>query len=217
MGTLYIVSTPIGNLEDITLRALRILKSVDLIACEDTRQTKILLAHFQIKKNLISYHQHSKLSKINLLISKLESGQNIAVVTDAGTPGLSDPAGVLIAEAFQSKLKVVPIPGPSALTTLLAVAGESMDKFLFLGFLPKKKGRLTLLKYLDKSKFPIVFFESPKRILKTLKDIQDTMGDRFIIVGRELTKKFEEIYRGRISEVISKIKPQGEFVIIISR
>lgn len=217
MGILFIVATPIGNLEDITLRALRILKEVDLIACEDTRQTKILLDHFNMKKNLVSYHQHSKLTKIDFLISKLKSGQNIALVTDAGTPGVSDPAGVLIAAAFQSKLKVVPIPGSSALTALLSVAGQPTEKFIFLGFLPKKKGRKTLLKKIVRSQFPFVFFESPHRIIKTLEELQKLAGDRFVVLGRELTKKYEEIYRGPISQVLSEIKVQGEFTVIVNK
>ncbi|MFA6493102.1 MAG: 16S rRNA (cytidine(1402)-2'-O)-methyltransferase [Patescibacteria group bacterium] len=215
MGTLYIVATPIGNLEDITLRALRILKEVDSIACEDTRKTKILLDRFSIKKNLISYHQHSRLSKIDFLISEIKDGKNIAVVTDAGTPGISDPAGVLIAEALKANIEVVPIPGVSAVTTLLSVTDQSVDKFLFLGFLPKKKGRKTLLESISESKLPVIFFESPHRILKTLEELKQFVGDRPLIVGRELTKKFEEIYRGQISEILPKIKPRGEFVILI--
>lgn len=217
MGTLYIVATPIGNLEDITLRALRILKEVDLIACEDTRHTGILLKHFDIQKGLISFHQHSKLQKIQFLIAELENGKNIALVTDAGTPGISDPAGVLIAEASRSKIEIVPIPGVSALTTLLSVSDKPLDQFLFLGFLPKKKGRQTLLKTISEFNFPIVFFESPYRISKTLTELSQLLGDREVIIGRELTKKFEEIYRGKITEILPKIKAQGEFVILINQ
>lgn len=215
MSTLYIVSTPIGNLEDITLRALRILKEVDLIACEDTRRTGLLLSNYQIDKPLESFHQHSRLQKIDFLIEQLKAGKSIALVTDAGTPGLSDPGGVLIAEAIKNKIKIGPIPGPSAITAILSVSGIAADRFLFLGYLPKKKGRQTLFENLKKITYPIVFFESPHRIKSTLLDLQNFLGDVEIIVGRELTKKFEEILRGRISEVLPKIRPQGEFVIIV--
>lgn len=216
MGILFIVSTPIGNLEDITLRALRILKEVDLIACEDTRRTGILLEHYQISKPLVSFHQHSRLQKIDYIISELKSGKNIAIVTDAGTPGISDPGGVLIEQAIKNNIRVEPIPGSSALTAILSVSGIPVDKFLFLGFLPKKKGRQTLLKNFQNFRFPIVIFESPQRITKTLQEIESNWGNRQVIIGRELTKKFEEILRGKISEVINKVRPQGEFTIIIN-
>lgn len=215
MGTLYIVATPIGNLEDLTFRALRILKEADLIACEDTRRTKILLDHYDINKPLISYHQHSKLQKIDYLISELKAGKDIALVTDAGTPGIADPGGVLIRETLENKIKVEPIPGPSALMTLLSVSGINTDKFLFLGYLPKKKGRQTLFNQYKGFGYPIVIFESPERIIKTLEEIEEKWGDREIIIGRELTKKFEEILRGKISNVKGKIRAQGEFTCII--
>lgn len=215
MGTLYIVATPIGNLEDITLRALRILKEVDLIACEDTRRTGILLQHYEIKKPLISYHQHSKIQKIEYLVTELKNGKDIALVTDAGTPGISDPAGVLIAEALKGKIKVVPIPGPSVVTAFLSVAGQPTEKFLFLGYLPKKKGRQTLFELIEKNKYPVVILESPNRIIKTLNELKEIIGDRTIVVGRELTKKFEEIYRGRILDVLPNIREQGEFIVLI--
>lgn len=215
MGTLYIVATPIGNLEDITLRALRILKEADLIAGEDTRHTKILLAHYDLKKPLVSFHQHSKLQRIDFLIGELSAGKNIALVSDAGTPGLADPAGVLIEQALRSKIKVVPIPGPSALVTLISVADKYIDKFLFLGYLPKKKGRQKLFQLILKSGFAFIFFESPYRILKTLEELKEIFGDRNVTIGRELTKKFEEIYRGKISEVSAQIRPQGEFIILV--
>lgn len=216
MGILYVVATPIGNLEDITLRALRILKEVDLIACEDTRRTGILLKHYNIEKPLVSFHQHSKLQKIDFLIERLKSGKNIALVTDAGTPGISDPGGVLIAEAIKNNIKVESIPGPSALAAILAVSGIAADKFLFLGYLPKKKGRQTLIQKISQSEIPVVLFESPYRIIDNLKSIRGFAGDRYVIIGRELTKKFEEIYRGKISEVLPKIRSQGEFVIVIT-
>jgi len=214
MSTLYVVGTPIGNLEDITLRALKVFKSVDLIACEDTRRTGFLLNHFQISKKLVSYHQHSRLQKIEYLISELKDGKDIAVVTDAGTPGIADPAGVLIAKALESKIKVEPIPGPSVLTTFLSVVGVDTSRFLFLGFLPKKKGRATIFELLSGSEFPIVFLESPNRIIKTLNNLSE-IGIKEIVVGRELTKKFEEIYRGEISEVLERIRPQGELVVFV--
>ena len=216
MGILYVVATPIGNLEDITLRALRILKEVDLIACEDTRRTGILLKHYNIEKPLVSFHQHSKLQKIDFLIERLKSGKNIALVTDAGTPGISDPGGVLIAEAIKNNIKVESIPGPSALAAILAVSGIAADKFLFLGYLPKKKGRQTLIQKISQSEIPVVLFESPHRIIDNLKSIRGFAGDRYVIIGRELTKKFEEILRGKISEVLPKIRSQGEFVIVIT-
>lgn len=213
MGTLYIIATPIGNLEDITLRALRILREVDLIACEDTRRAGVLLEHYEVDKPLISYHQHSRLQKIDYLINQLKSGQNIALITDAGTPGISDPGGVLIEEAIKAKIEIETIPGPSALSAILSVAGVKMEKFLFLGFLPKKKGRQTFFKSFKNIPLPIIIFESPMRIEKTLKEIKENWGDRLVIVGRELTKKFSEIYRGKISDI--KVRPQGEFTIII--
>lgn len=216
-GKLYVIATPIGNLEDITLRGLKTLKQVDLVACEDTRRTSILLRHYGIEKPLISFHEHSKLQKIDHLIEQLKSGQNIGQVTDAGTPGIADPGGVLIAEALKHKIEIEPIPGPSALTTILSVSGIAVDKFLFLGYLPKKKGRQTILKKFLDFPYPIVIFESPERIIKTLNEMADKWGDRDIIVGRELTKKFGQILRGKITEIIPKIRPQGELTIIISQ
>ena len=219
MGTLYIVATPIGNLEDITLRALRILKEVDLIACEDTRVTKKLLDHYQIKTPTVSYHQHSQVGKINFLISQLKFGKNVALVSDAGTPGISDPGGLLVKAAVEQGVKVEAIPGPSALTYALSASGLSTDRFLFLGFLPHKKGRETLIKEIIASKQTIVFYESVHRILKTLEQLKKFGLNREIVVGRELTKKFETIYRGRVDEVLEQLKNdsvKGEFAVIIS-
>ncbi len=213
---LYVVATPIGNLEDITLRALRILKQVDFIVCEDTRRTQILLNNYQIKKPLVSFHQHSKLQKIEFIIDELKNGKDVALVTDAGTPGLADPGGVLIEEALKYNIEVEPIPGPSAVTSLISVSGWKTDKFLFLGYLPKKKGRQTLFSQFKDFDYPIVIFESPQRIIKTLQELLSGWGDREVIIGRELTKKFGQILRGKISEIITKIRPQGEFVIIIN-
>ncbi|MCL5094265.1 MAG: 16S rRNA (cytidine(1402)-2'-O)-methyltransferase [Patescibacteria group bacterium] len=216
MGKLYVVGTPIGNLGDITLRALETLKNVDYIACEDTRITIKLLNHFDIKKPLISYYQHSKLSKIDYLIGLLKEGKDIALVTDAGTPGISDPGGVLIAEAVKNNIKIIPNPGPNAAISALSISGFPTDEFLFLGFLPKKKGRQTLLNSLRNEKRTIAFYESPERIKRTLNDLLEFLGDRGVVVCRELTKMFEEIYRGKVSQVLPKIKEKGEFVVVLS-
>ena len=204
MANLYIVATPIGNLEDISLRALRVLREVDLILCEDTRVTKKLLDRYQIKKPLLSYHQHSKLQKLDYIISLLKEGKNLALVSDSGTPGVSDPGNKLVekvVEVLSDQVKIVPIPGPSALTCAASVSGFSMDKFLFFGFLPKKKKRKEILREIVQSKYPVIFYESPYRILKTLNELKETMSSdqramKNIVVVRELTKKFETIYRG---------------------
>ncbi len=220
MGILYIVATPIGNLADLSFRALEVLKKADLIACEDTRVTAKLLARYEIRKPLISYHQHSKLQKIDLIIDKLKSGLNVVLASDAGTPGIADPGQVLIKKAVEAKIDVVPIPGAQAAVTALSVSGFPANKFLFLGFLPKKKGRQTLLRGLAnklKSAGTIVIYESPYRIEKTLNDLQAALGDVKVVVCRELTKKFETIYRGKISQVLPKIKPKGEFVICLKK
>jgi 16S rRNA (cytidine1402-2'-O)-methyltransferase len=228
MANLYIVATPIGNLEDISLRALRILKEVDLILCEDTRVTKKLLNRYQIQKPLLSYHQHSKLQKIDYIISLLKEGKNLALVSDSGTPGVSDPGNKLVNEVIKwlsDQVKIVPIPGPSALTCAASVSGFPMEKFLFLGFLPKKKKRKEVLREILESKYPVIFYESPYRILKTLKELKDIMTSeqraaKNIVVARELTKKFETIYRGKIDEVIEKIEKsplKGEFVVIVGK
>lgn len=222
-GTLYIVATPIGNLEDITYRAVKTLQEVDLIACEDTRHSKILLDKYHIKTPTVSYHQHSKISKIEYLIDQLKSGKNVALITDAGTPGISDPGGVLISAAIKNNIKVVPIPGPAAVTSALSVSGMLTDSFLFLGFLPKKKGRQTLFRNLMKVSNlklyqTIVIYESPYRLLRTLQDLQLVIGNKEVVVCRELSKKFEEIYHGNIYQAIEYFqtnKPKGEFVIII--
>lgn len=223
MGILYIVATPIGNLSDVTYRAIEIFKNVDLIACEDTRHTRILLDRYQINKPTVSYHQHSKLAKIEYLLEELKSGKNIALVSDAGTPGISDPGGVLVEKAVKESIDIVSIPGPSALATLLSVSGMPTDSFLFLGFLPKKKGRQTLFRNITESVNlklykAIVFYESPYNIIKTLEDFNLALGDSEVVVGRELTKKFEEIFRGKLSEAIQHYKNKkilGEFVVVI--
>lgn len=218
MGKLYVVATPIGNLGDITLRALETLRTVDLIAAEDTRQSRKLLDHYSIKVPVVSYHQHSRENKVNYLIEQLADGKNIALITDAGTPGIQDPAGQLVKVARDAEIEIIAIPGPSALTAALSIAGESADNFIFLGFLPKKKGRETLFKKIIEDNWPILIYESPMRVGKTLKDIEKFLGNRKIIVFRELTKKFEEVKMGETSELIQHFSahaPKGEFVIMI--
>lgn len=219
MGTLFVVATPIGNLKDITSRALEILQNVNLIACEDTRVTKILLNHYQIDTNCISYHQHSNHGKIDFLIERLKAGEDIALVTDAGTPGISDPGGLLAQAAWREGIKVEPIPGASAITAALSISGLPTDRFLFLGFLPQKKGRQTILKEIVDSKITVVFYESVYRIIKALEQLVELNLDREVVVCRELTKKFETINRGMPKEVLEKVKAdqnKGEFVVIIS-
>lgn len=214
-GKLFVVSTPIGNLGDITLRALETLKSVDLIACEDTRHTLQLLNHFEIKKSLISYHQHSKDSKVEQIISSILDGKNVAIVTDAGTPGVSDPGEILIRSAIENEIEVEPIPGVSAAITALSISGLSTDEFIFIGFLPHKKGRQTKLRELATLNRTIILYESPFRIIKLLNELLEFVGDREVSVSRELTKKFEQTYRGKISKILPEIKEKGEFVVII--
>lgn len=218
LGTLYVVSTPIGNLEDISFRALRILKEVSCIAAEDTRRTLQLIHHFGITNRLESYHDHNKEHKVPLLMRKLLSGEDVAVVSDAGTPGISDPAYRLIQAALQEKISVVPIPGATAVIAALAVSGLPTDRFVFEGFLPAKKGRRTRIDSLRSENRTIVFYESPHRLLRTLKDLLDAFGDRPVAVCRELTKKYEEVIRGRLSEAIqifSSRSIKGEFVLVI--
>ncbi len=219
MGILYIVATPIGNLDDITIRALEILKKVDYILCEDTRKTKVLLDHYKIDKKLISYHQHSKITKIDYIVNSLTEGKNLALVSDAGTPGISDPGRKLV-EAVEkiNKIKIVPIPGPSAIITALSVSGLNTDKFVFLGFLPTKKGRETIFREIAEEEKTVVFYESVHRILKTLESLN--VGNRKVVVCRELTKMFEEIIRGSSEDALNyfennKDKIKGEFVVII--
>ena len=215
---LYIVSTQIGNLEDITLRALRTLKEVDYIAAEDTRHTQILLNKYEIKTPTTSFHSYSSNDKLEKIVGLLKEGKNIALVSDAGTPGISDPAYSLIRRALDEKISIVPIPGASSLLAALVVSGLPMDKFVYLGFLPLKKGRQTLLKSLKDESRTLVIFESPHRLIRTLNDLKESLGDREIAVGRELTKIFEEIVREKISSVIEyfeKKKPKGEFVLVV--
>lgn len=217
-GKLYVVATPIGNLADITMRALDILREVDLIAAEDTRVTSKLLHHYQITTPTTSYHQHTKHRKTDNLVDSLLEGKNIALLTDAGTPGIQDPAHILVASARSAGVEVIAIPGASAITSAVSISGVSGDQFVFLGFLPKKKGRETLFKNMANWDLPIIIYESPQRVDKTLLDIEKWLGDRGIIIFRELTKKFEEVVQGDLSSVIRQLKtklPKGEFVIMI--
>ena len=219
-GTLFIVSTPIGNLADITFRAVKTLKTVSFIAAEDTRRTRKLLSHLDIKTKLISYYEHNSFARIPQLLKHLESGKDVAVVTDAGTPGVSDPAYKLIRSVIQIEVKVEPIPGPSAFLTALVASGLPTDRFLFVGFLPPKKGRRKKLSDLASYEATLIFYENPKRVVKTLSDIATFLGDRPAVVGRELTKVHEEIIRGTISELLSyfsRESPRGECVIMIGK
>jgi 16S rRNA (cytidine1402-2'-O)-methyltransferase len=218
-GTLYIVATPIGNLEDITLRAIRILKDADLIAAEDTRHTQILLRHFTINTPLTSYHEHNERAKTSQLVARLERGESIALVSDAGTPGISDPGYRLIVEATRLGIRVVPIPGPSALIAALSASALPTDGFNFRGFLPaRKRERRSKLQELRVDRYSIVIYETPHRLKESLDDIRDIFGDRRIVLAREVTKIHEEFLRGRISEVIGEIthrEIRGEVTLII--
>lgn len=213
MAKLFIVATPIGNLGDITLRALEVLKQVDVILCEDTRVAKKLLEHFQIRTAVESYHQHSSLKKVDYIKSLLKQGKNLALISDSGTPGISDPGNKLI-EQVKDLAEIIPIPGANAISAIASVSGFPIDKFIFLGFPPHKKGRQKFFKELAEYKYPVIIYESPYRIIKTLNELKQ-INDFEVVIGRELTKKFETIYRGKISEIINQINPKGEFVIIV--
>lgn len=216
--SLYIVATPIGNLEDISLRALRILKEVDVVVAENVQQTKKLLSKYEIKTPTTRLHQHSREDQIQGLVNQLEQGKSMAYVSDAGTPNISDPGGQLVELARKAGIKIVPIPGASAVTALLSVAGIPADTFMFVGFLPKKKGRQSLMDEIANLDVPVVFFESPNRAIKTLQEILARLGDREVVVGRELTKIYEEVLTMKTSEAIKHFTvhaPKGEFVIII--
>ncbi|MFA4890904.1 MAG: 16S rRNA (cytidine(1402)-2'-O)-methyltransferase [Candidatus Gracilibacteria bacterium] len=215
---LYIVSTPIGNLEDVTLRALRTLKEVDYIAAEDTRHTQKLLQKYEIKTPTISFHSYSSHGKLEKIVDLLKEGKTIALVSDAGTPGISDPAYSLIRRALEENVKIIPIPGASSLLAAIVVSGLPMDKFLYLGFLPLKKGRQTLLNNLKEEPRTLVIFESPHRILRTLQELKEYLGDRDVAICRELTKFYEEVLRMPLSKAIEhfeKISPKGEFVLVV--
>ena len=218
-GTLYVVSTPIGNLEDITLRALRVLKEADLIAAENAEHTRGLCRHHGIKTRLTSYHQHNRKRKAVDLVKKMESGKNIALVTDAGTPGISDPGVYLIDRAARYGINVTPVPGPSAVIAALSVSGLPAEEFVFLGFLPNKSGRRKKkLKDLAAEPRTMVFYEAPHRVMAMLSDLRDTLGDRRIVMLREMTKAFEEVSRGCVSELLANLaeaKVRGEFTLVV--
>jgi len=222
MGKLFLVATPIGNLKDITLRALETLKLADLILCEDTRRTRKLLAHYQIRKPLLSYFEHNEERRIPEVIEKLKQGQRIALVSDAGTPTISDPGFKLVRECLEEGIEVESVPGPSAILVALTSSGLPTDKFLFLGYLPRKpqarkKALESLTMILHSIKVTVIFFESPHRLLSSLKDLKEVLGDIEIVVCRELTKVHEEIRREKVSAAIEhfeKTKPKGEFVIL---
>jgi len=218
-GILYICGTPIGNLEDITLRALKILKEVNLIAAENTRHTLKLLNHYQINTKVTSYYEYNKSKKAPYLVEILKNGQDIALVSDAGMPGISDPGYVLINLALKNNIKIIPIPGVSALITALVVSGLPTDKFVFEGFLPRKiKERKRYFKSIENEERTIIFYETPHRLKKALKDMLDVWGERKIVIARELTKMYEEIIRGKLSQVLTEISTKeikGEIALIV--
>lgn len=228
MSTFYVVATPIGNLEDITLRAINVLKNVDLVLCEDTRMTKRLFERHSISTQMISYHAQSGEAKIDLILEKIRENKNIALVTDAGTPGISDPGAMLVStirETFieqieSNELKIEVVPGPSALTSALSIAGVPVHEFVFLGFMPHKKGRETLFKEIEQTERTIVFYESPHRIIKTLESLRKI--NKKVTIARELTKIYEEILQGSADHILKKLtetpeKQKGEFVVIVSK
>lgn len=218
-GVLYVVATPIGNLGDMTFRGVDILNSVDLIACEDTRVTRKLLDHYDIGTKTITYHQHTRDDKADEIINEIKGGKKIAVVTDAGTPGVSDPGNKLVALAVENDVKVEPIPGASAINTIVSVAGLDMQKFTFLAYPPHKKGRQTFFTKVSESDLPVIYYDSVHRVLKNLILLQELMPEARIVLGRELTKMYEEIVRGSVGDIIEYFennsdKIKGEFVVI---
>ena len=219
VGTLYVVATPIGNLEDITLRALRVLKEVDVIAAEDTRHTQILLSHYGIRTPLTSYHEHNEKTKARQLMSRLERGEQIALVSDAGTPAISDPGYRLAVEAIRGGIPVIPIPGASALTAVLSAGGLPTDRFVFDGFLPaKKQERRARLRALSSETGTLVIYEAPHRLTETLNDLAEILGDRETVLAREVSKVHEEFLRGRLTEVAKQIagrEIKGELTLLI--
>ena len=219
-GVLYIVATPIGNLEDITFRAIKVLNEVSLIAAEDTRHTKKLLSHYGVQTRTVSYFEFNSDSRIPQIIKKISNGESIAVVSDAGTPGISDPSYKLIRAAIKSKIRVESIPGPSACITALVASGLPTDRFIFEGFLPQKKGRKGTLERLSSVDATLIFYESPKKVKRALRDILKYIGDRPAVIARELTKIHEEFIRGTVSELLEhfeSVTPRGECVIIIGK
>lgn len=224
MSKFYVIATPIGNLEDITLRALETLKNVDLILCEDTRQTKKLLERYNIKNETMSYHAQSKLAKVDKILELLQEGKNLALVSDAGTPGISDPGAMLVAqikENLADNVDVVPIPGASAVIAALSASGLPIHEFTFLGFLPHKKGRETLFKEIAEAKRTSVFYESPHRIMKTLESLVKFCPTKKVCIARELTKIYEEFKTGTAEELLNyfnenPVKQKGEFTVIVA-
>ncbi len=220
-GRLYIVATPIGNMEDITLRAIRILSEVDLIAAEDTRKTGNLLSHHKIKGKLVSFHEHNEFERTASILEKLATGSSVALVSDAGTPIVSDPGFRLVQAALENNIRLVPIPGPSAAIAALSVSGFSTDSFLFVGFLPKKKGkREERLRSLANEPVTVIIYESPKRILSLMEEMLIVFGDRYCMVAREMTKQYEEFQHGMLSEIIENMGQRktikGECTLLIS-
>ena len=217
MGELYVVATPIGNLEDITLRAIKILKEVDVIIAEDTRHTLKLLNHLNISKPLISYHRHNEEQRKEMIIDKLKNGENIAIVSDAGTPGICDPGEVLIYECIKENIKVVPIPGACAMINALIASGISTKEFTFLGFLPlNKKLRKEKLEYIKNETKTVIIYEAPHKLKSTLEDLKEILEKRKVVIARELTKIHEEFIRGTIDEILEKADSlKGEIVLII--
>ena len=222
-GTLYVVSTPIGNLEDLTYRAVRVLSEVDIVACEDTRHSQKLLNHYGIKTKTVSYHEHNERDRAGELLASLKSGLDVAIVSDAGTPGISDPGFRVVRMALEAGLRVVPIPGPTALVSALVASGLPSDEFFFAGFLPARSGaRRTRLADLAAIPSTLVFYEAPHRIVASLEDAREILGEREAVVARELTKLHEEVLRGRLSELADKFsqaahEPRGEMVVVIDR
>lgn len=220
-GVLFIVSTPIGNLEDVTLRALRVLREVDLIACEDTRQTAKLLSHYQMNKPTTSYHEHNEVERAGFLLKHLEAGKKIALVCDSGTPCISDPGYRVVRAALKRGIQVVPIPGPCSFVAALSASGRATDSFTFLGFLPaRQNARRTLLQSAKQEFHTLIFFEAPNRLLASLKNLHEIMGDRPLTVTREMTKIYEEIFFGSAAEAIEHFsrKPvKGEIILIVEK
>lgn len=222
---LFVVGTPIGNLEDLSFRAVRILKEADYVLCEDTRITRTLLAHYELKTPTVSYHQHSGLSRTDQIVSWLKEGKSLALVSDAGTPGISDPGAALVElvrNECGDEVKIESVPGPSALATAISITGIGCERFLFLGFLPHKKGRQTMLKQIIASEYPSVVYESKHRVLKLLNELI-VLGENFqVTICRELTKKFESVYHGSPAELLAlfdvdTLMGKGEFVVIIRK
>ncbi|MBA3569205.1 MAG: 16S rRNA (cytidine(1402)-2'-O)-methyltransferase [Pyrinomonadaceae bacterium] len=222
-GKLYVVATPIGNLEDLTYRAARVLSEVDLIACEDTRHSQKLLNHYGIKTKTLSYHEHNERDRAGELLTSIRSGLSVALVSDAGTPGISDPGFRVVRMALEAGLRVVPIPGPTALVSALVASGLPSDEFFFAGFLPARSGaRRARLADLAAIPSTLVFYEAPHRIVSSLEDARGILGEREAVVARELTKMHEEVLRGRLSELADKLsqaaqEPRGEMVVVIDR